>query len=264
MLLFTDGYENSSLAYMGDYSATSNEVIDVVRENNAHLIIMGLGDVNNKLLRELSYFTNGTYYPLSNAEEIYEVYNELNRNFNVYYEITVSLKENDGEHLLLLEYNNNLDSNNSTTQRPIYIGSSYDFMTVEEDSVAYWYDPKLKQQKYQLAVSPQSLVNFKLNDDVIDRKYYKTMDRIIAFIKKDPSNIVRIYGHTDTKGTEEDNQNLSERRAKAVYTYFLRHGIRSNRIRVVGYGESKPLWPNDDTEWAARENRRVEIVIWKK
>ena len=264
VVLFTDGDENSSLAYLGDYSATSNEVIDALRENNTRLIIMGLGDVNNKLLRELSYFANGTYYPLSKAEEIYKVYNELNRNFNVYYEITMSMKQKEGEHLLLLEYNNNLDSNNSTTQRPVFIGSSYDFMTVEEDTAAYWYDLKLKQKNYKLAVSPQSLVNFELNEDIIDRKYYKTMNRIIGFIKKDPSNIVRIYGHTDTQGTEEDNQDLSERRAKAVYIYFLRHGIHSNRIKFVGYGETKPLWPKDNLEWKARENRRVEIVIWKK
>jgi outer membrane protein OmpA-like peptidoglycan-associated protein len=69
--------------------------------------------------------------------------------------------------------------------------------------------------------------------------------------------IFRIEGHTDSRGGDALNQALSERRAEAVVSYLAEaHAVSTSRLEVVGYGETRPLVP-DDPEAAA--NRRVEV-----
>ena len=68
----------------------------------------------------------------------------------------------------------------------------------------------------------------------------------------------QIAGHTDDVGTPEYNQDLSERRAKAVVTHLVSfYGIATDRLKPVGYGKSKLVVPNDPKNAA---NRRVEII----
>ena len=68
----------------------------------------------------------------------------------------------------------------------------------------------------------------------------------------------RLSGHTCDIGTEEYNQKLSVRRAKAVRDWLVEHGISKDRLEIIGYGERMPLDPRK-TEEARRLNRRVEI-----
>lgn len=77
--------------------------------------------------------------------------------------------------------------------------------------------------------------------------------------KYDDTNII-VAGHTDSAGSEEYNQELSEKRADAVADYAARFGVDSRRFSVTGYGESKPVAVNT-TEEGKRQNRRVEIAI---
>lgn len=78
---------------------------------------------------------------------------------------------------------------------------------------------------------------------------------------------VSIYGHTDSKGRDDYNQSLSERRANAVRTYFVQtFGIKGDRLEARGFGESKPVAPNtkpdgSDDPQARQKNRRVEVLI---
>ena len=72
-----------------------------------------------------------------------------------------------------------------------------------------------------------------------------------------------IAGHTDWIGTDEYNFGLSQRRANAVYNYFLKNGIKKERLSPVGYGESRPVATNATDEGRA-ENRRVELIILEK
>jgi outer membrane protein OmpA-like peptidoglycan-associated protein len=74
------------------------------------------------------------------------------------------------------------------------------------------------------------------------------------------SNIL-IVGHTDAKGAEEYNQDLSEDRSQSAADFITRNGISSDRIRTVGKGEAEPVASND-TEEGRRQNRRVEIAIY--
>ena len=67
-------------------------------------------------------------------------------------------------------------------------------------------------------------------------------------------------GHTDNTGSKQYNQQLSEDRAKSVENYLLtQHGIQSKRIVVKGFGDTKPIAPNDSDDGRLK-NRRVEFI----
>ncbi|HYD46752.1 MAG TPA: OmpA family protein, partial [Terriglobales bacterium] len=69
-----------------------------------------------------------------------------------------------------------------------------------------------------------------------------------------------IEGHTDSVGTDQYNRRLSERRAGVVRQYLIDHGVPAERIRTIGYGENRPVAPNETPEGRAI-NRRVEQKI---
>ncbi|HSL61600.1 MAG TPA: OmpA family protein [Desulfotignum sp.] len=81
------------------------------------------------------------------------------------------------------------------------------------------------------------------------------LQRISEVLNKYPQTIIEVGGHTDTRGSEEYNQRLSERRAEAVKNELIRNGVMAQRINAVGYGESRPI----SSDHAM--NRRVEIII---
>jgi len=86
------------------------------------------------------------------------------------------------------------------------------------------------------------------------------LNRLVAFMKQYPDIQVEVSGHTDDVGSDDDNQVLSQNRAKSVYTYLLSQGVKAQRLRFKGYGESKPLNPNDSDEHR-QQNRRIELRI---
>ncbi|MDH5436259.1 MAG: OmpA family protein [Gammaproteobacteria bacterium] len=71
---------------------------------------------------------------------------------------------------------------------------------------------------------------------------------------------IEIVGHTDSTGSDEYNQSLSQRRATAVKNYLVEQGMNTNTISTVGVGESRPIADNNTTEGRAR-NRRVEVHL---
>ncbi len=75
-------------------------------------------------------------------------------------------------------------------------------------------------------------------------------------LNKYPDTNILIEGHTDKKGTEKYNMNLSQQRAKSVATYMEQLNVQSSRITTNGYGELQPVSEND------QQNRRVEVAIF--
>ena len=112
-------------------------------------------------------------------------------------------------------------------------------------------------------------VNLKIEFDVnsygIRPESFKLLQELCTALS-DPrlrDRIIIINGHTDSDGKEKYNVRLSLNRAAAVKTYLIDHcGISSDRLKVVGYGESMPLKPNTSKE-NKQLNRRVEIVAEK-
>jgi outer membrane protein OmpA-like peptidoglycan-associated protein len=81
-----------------------------------------------------------------------------------------------------------------------------------------------------------------------------------ALQQQDDSKPITIEGHTDSMGTEEQNQRLSQERADAVRNFLIGKGVPSARIKSAGQGESRPIADNKTPEGRAM-NRRVEIIV---
>jgi outer membrane protein OmpA-like peptidoglycan-associated protein len=88
----------------------------------------------------------------------------------------------------------------------------------------------------------------------------RTLDRLASFMTEYPQRQVAIEGHTDSRGSDEYNRDLSKRRADSVRDALVERGVQAQRIRSVGLGEAYPVAGND-TPGGMQQNRRVEIVI---
>ena len=89
-----------------------------------------------------------------------------------------------------------------------------------------------------------------------------SIDSLVHVLEQQPDWHVRLLGHTDIAGDERSNYDLSNRRAQAVADYMVTSGIAKDRISWVGYGSSRPKYPNDSSEHM-RRNRRVEFILEK-
>jgi outer membrane protein OmpA-like peptidoglycan-associated protein len=86
------------------------------------------------------------------------------------------------------------------------------------------------------------------------------LNKLVAFLDKYPDRSASIQGYTDSVGSQDYNQGLSERRAESVKSYLTRQGIGSTRLSALGKGRSDPVADND-SEAGRQQNRRVEVII---
>jgi outer membrane protein OmpA-like peptidoglycan-associated protein len=86
------------------------------------------------------------------------------------------------------------------------------------------------------------------------------LSKLVAFLDKYPDRSVAIQGYTDSVGSEDSNQRLSERRADSVKSYLTGQGIGSLRLSASGKGQSDPVAGNDSAA-GRQQNRRVEVII---
>lgn len=101
---------------------------------------------------------------------------------------------------------------------------------------------------------------FEVDSERIKPGFYSTLDKISGVVNKYGKTQLAIAGHTDDTGSTEYNQELSERRARAVQTYLLSSDIYPARLSASGYGAYRPIASND-TASGRRENRRVDITL---
>ena len=104
-------------------------------------------------------------------------------------------------------------------------------------------------------------VNFDNNSSVVKQAYLTEIKRVAEFMTQYANTTVIIEGHTDDSGPEKYNKNLSQRRADAVAsTLISKMGISADRVKSIGYGETKPIASNGTTE-GRQQNRRVIAKI---
>jgi len=110
-------------------------------------------------------------------------------------------------------------------------------------------------------VELRETVRFETNKALIKEVSYGLLDEAVQILRDYPEIVhLRIEGHTDARGNESYNQDLSEQRAATVLTYFTSKGIAASRLSSVGFGESKPLdAASNQAAWA--KNRRVDFFI---
>ncbi len=103
-------------------------------------------------------------------------------------------------------------------------------------------------------------VTFGYDSANIDSRFYAVLDDVANVLNTYDQSIVDVIGHADSRGSDEYNQGLSERRASSVAGYLLQRGVMRERLYVAGMGERAPVASND-TDAGRATNRRVEIVI---
>jgi outer membrane protein OmpA-like peptidoglycan-associated protein len=150
-----------------------------------------------------------------------------------------------------------------TPQLKGYLGESenFDFNDTEESQTVVA-DLNLKPIEKDKPVVINNIF-FAFDKDELTTASYPELERILEYLKNGEIKRIEIAGHTDATGPEAYNEDLSRRRARSVYNFFLESGIDASRLSAKGYGETQPVATNDTVE-GRRQNRRVEFKILEK
>jgi OmpA-OmpF porin, OOP family len=152
--------------------------------------------------------------------------------------------------------------------------ASEGYYTIEEvllvscDTCGYYQYTALMEKR-----ADSVFTDLKVNDIVkLDKIYFDQskyelrpesrdqLEKLYRTLRDNPRLKIEIDGHTDNVGDARLNQYLSENRAKVIYTYLVRKNISPGRLRHKGFGQTRPVAPND-TEENKSLNRRVEFVV---
>jgi outer membrane protein OmpA-like peptidoglycan-associated protein len=177
--------------------------------------------------------------------------------------VTKAFSNSAGEFLVTLTSNHNYLVNVS---KPGFLFYSDNFSL--KDKVADYSKP------YQLEIPLQPIdtgytielknVFFDVNKWDLKPESKAELEKVIQFLKTNPSLKVEFGGHTDNSGDKVFNKTLSANRAKAVYDYVIQNGgIVATRLSYKGYSDTKPKVPNDTPENKAK-NRRTELKVLGK
>lgn len=168
------------------------------------------------------------------------------------------------------------NSNPATGEYTIILpaGQKYGFLAQADDYLSEHQNMDLtKIDEYKELTQDLLLVPIRLNETVVLNNIFfppskwsltsdskPELDRVYKFLKGHPTMKVEIGGHTNDACSEEFCRLLSTNRAKAVYSYLVKRGIKPERVSFRGYGSRKPRYSNDTPE-GRRKNRRVEFKI---
>ncbi|MDX1443873.1 MAG: OmpA family protein [Gammaproteobacteria bacterium] len=103
-------------------------------------------------------------------------------------------------------------------------------------------------------------ITFQTDSDDLDADFLEVIESVSLVLKEYDKTVLKIAGHTDSRGSDSYNQQLSEERAKAVATALANDGVNPERMIVVGYGEARPIATNETAE-GRQANRRVELTL---
>ncbi len=116
------------------------------------------------------------------------------------------------------------------------------------------------RQGDELLLRMPSGITFDFNSFAVKPQFQATLNEVAQTLGAYPSTMIDVLGHTDSVGTHEYNQRLSEQRAQAVANYLMSRGVAQVRIATQGYGETMPIADNA-TDAGRAANRRVEIKV---
>lgn len=105
-------------------------------------------------------------------------------------------------------------------------------------------------------------IYFDFDKTTLKPESFTELNKVVNFLNENPSVEIEISGHTDSKGSDDYNANLSQGRSQSVVDYLVSQGIQEYRLGAHGYGESKPIDTNDTDDGRAN-NRRVEFTVLK-
>lgn len=120
--------------------------------------------------------------------------------------------------------------------------------------------PEVKEEVKQVFKKALNGIQFETGKSKIIKSSYPILDNIVNIMKENPSYNLFIQGHTDNSGNSEKNLKLSQDRATEVLKYIQNKGIDPSRMRSAGFGDTRPVVPNNSAQNKAK-NRRVEFEV---
>lgn len=166
-----------------------------------------------------------------------------------------------GEFLVCLSGNKNYALNVS---RSGYLFYSENFSLKESKDASKPFFADVPLQPIDTGISMQlKNVFFETNKFDLKKESKIELDKLIAFLNTNATLKIELSGHTDNVGDKKANLTLSQNRAKAVFDYLVKGGIVAERLTHKGYGDTKPIAPNDTPE-NKQKNRRTEFKITAK
>ncbi|HEV8539059.1 MAG TPA: OmpA family protein [Bacteroidota bacterium] len=112
-----------------------------------------------------------------------------------------------------------------------------------------------------IKITFDSGILFKTNSSDLQPVAQENIRKLAGILNKYPDTNILVEGHTDSTGSAEYNQKLSERRSEAVANFAKGQGVDNSRFTSVGYGEAQPVASNSSSD-GRQQNRRVEIAIF--
>ncbi|MGY0556985.1 OmpA family protein [Lysobacter sp. A421] len=116
------------------------------------------------------------------------------------------------------------------------------------------------RQGDNITLSMPDSITFGFDSSSLQSQFYPVLNNLAGTLTQYNQTIIEVAGHTDSKGTDAYNQQLSVRRADAVGDYLMARGVVRDRFIITGAGESRPVASND-TDSGRAQNRRVEITL---
>lgn len=235
LVIFTDGSD-------GDSKTALEEVHRVARKKNVTLYTIAYGPADIEVLHNLAQYTGGRMYRIYKSEEFLTVFIDIYRRLNHFYRITYNPPDCAGLH----------------TVRPSLRLPELGISGLQGEGL---YDRSVITPFDSVGRVVFVNIEFDYNEATIRPESKTLVQDVAEAMKRYPDMTIEIRGHTDDQGSEDYNLKLSERRAKAVADLLVEEeGISRSRLRVRGYGETRPLVPND-SDGNRRKNRRTEFVI---
>ena len=106
-------------------------------------------------------------------------------------------------------------------------------------------------------------IYYDLDKDKIRPDAALELDKLVTTLNDNPDISIELSSHTDSRQTDAYNMDLSQRRARSAVNYLISKGIPTERLEARGYGESRLLIPNAQTEEEHQRNRRTEFKVIK-
>lgn len=144
-----------------------------------------------------------------------------------------------------------------TKVEPVVIPNTANQKTVQQNT------PKTNKDELQKTINDllaQNKITFERRGTKVVDSSISTIEKISKILKDNPKIKIEVSGHTDSRGKDSLNKQISQDRASSVKDILVGFGIDTNRISAVGYGEEKPI-AKDDENGLSEINRRVEFNI---
>ncbi len=103
-------------------------------------------------------------------------------------------------------------------------------------------------------------ITFATDSADLNAGFYDVLSSVAIVLNEFEQTVIEVAGHTDSTGSDEYNQRLSERRAASVAAFLRTRGVRADRIIEIGMGEARPIATNETPE-GRQQNRRVELTL---